>query len=681
MSWPAAARATHYHVTYTGDNGTSWQLAALEHTGTSLTINNVDSSKTYLVGVRAKNAAGYSGWVNSAPAAPPALSVANATAAEPEAGESTTLDFVVTLNRAASATVTVDYATSDGTATAGADYTAASGTLSFQPGDTAKTVSVQVLDDSHNEGSETMTLTLSNATGAVINSNAAQATGTITNNDPIPHAWISRFGRTVADQVLEAVDTRLRSTSTPGLEVTLAGERLGWLAEPDETQPVAEQAVAQLAQWLVVGNGDKGNIAARTVTGRELLAHSSFDLSSRTAGGGLLSFWGRGAVTSFEGREGDISLDGEVATWMLGTDWSWGQWPDGQDVTGRSTAGLLLSRSTSDGGWGYAGTGKGSSGDVEATLTGVFPWARHRFTDRLEAWAAAGYGQGDLEVAPKLPGTDKDGALIKTDLNLWLAAAGLRGTLLDGGNDGLTLTGKTDAMAVWTTSQPVTGLDSAQATVTRLRLGLEAHRPFALGNHESGSHAGPGATLTPSLEVGLRHDGGDAETGFGIDLGGGIVLSHPERGLGGGVAGPWPPLPCSGGIPRSRLLRFSLLATEAGVGPGRRTVVDPDHGWLRLRWCGCTVLPHHAGRSGRQRHRWQRQPEPAAGVQVRLRVPRLWRPFHPHPGVGVGPPRQRARLPHWLEPDATGRWGAICVVLRCDTAAEHQHRTGPWGAA
>ena len=285
--------------------------------------------------------------------------------------------------------------------------------------------------------------------------------------------------------------------------------------------------MAQLAQWLVVGNDDNGDIAARTVTGSELLAHSSFDLSSRTAGGALLSFWGRGAITSFEGREGDISLDGEVATWMLGTDWSWGQWPDGQDMTGRSTAGLLLSRSTSDGGWGYAGTGKGSSGDVAATLTGVFPWGRHRFTDRLEAWAAAGYGQGELQVTPKLPGTDKDGATHTADLNLWMAAAGLRGTLLDGGNDGLTLTGKTDAMAVRTTSQRVTGLDSAQATVTRLRLGLEAHRPFALGHPESGS----GATLTPSLEVGLRHDGGDAETGFGIDIGGGIVLSHPDRGL------------------------------------------------------------------------------------------------------------------------------------------------------
>ena len=163
---------------------------------------------------------------------------------------------------------------------------------------------------------------------------------------------------------------------------------------------------------------------------------------------------------------------------------------------------------------------------METTLTGMFPWGRHRFTDRLELWGAVGYGQGELEVTPKLP-TGEDDATLTADLNLWLAAAGLRGTLLDGGNDGLTITGKTDAMVVGTSSERVTGLESAEATVTRLRLGLEAQRPFPLGNPESGA----GATLTPSLEVGLRHDEGDAETGFGLDLGGGIVLSHPQRGL------------------------------------------------------------------------------------------------------------------------------------------------------
>ena len=51
---------------------------------------------------------------------------------------------------------------------------------------------------------------------------------------------------------------------------------------------------------------------------------------------------------------------------------------------------------------------------------------------------------------------------------------------------------------------------------------LEASRPVGLGG---------GAVLTPSLKVGVRHDGGDAETGFGLDLGGGLALSDPKRGL------------------------------------------------------------------------------------------------------------------------------------------------------
>ena len=63
---------------------------------------------------------------------------------------------------------------------------------------------------------------------------------------------------------------------------------------------------------------------------------------------------------------------------------------------------------------------------------------------------------------------------------------------------------------------------AAEAEVTRLRLGLEGTW--------RGLEAG-GGELVPRLEVGLRHDGGDAETGFGLDLGGGLSWSHPASGL------------------------------------------------------------------------------------------------------------------------------------------------------
>jgi len=86
--------------------------------------------------------------------------------------------FTVKLAEASTDTVTVKYATADGTAKAGSDYTAANGTLTFAPGETSKTVSVKVLSDSAADGTETFGLTLSGATKG--NLADATATGTIT---------------------------------------------------------------------------------------------------------------------------------------------------------------------------------------------------------------------------------------------------------------------------------------------------------------------------------------------------------------------------------------------------------------------------------------------------------------------------------------------------------------------
>ena len=114
----------------------------------------------------------------------PVLSVADAGAEEGD-----TVDFTVTLDRRGitpAQQVTVQYATSDGTATGGSDYTAANGTLTFSTAETTKTVSVQTASDSATEGDEDLTLTLSNPANALLL--AAEATATIkdTTNSP-PH--------------------------------------------------------------------------------------------------------------------------------------------------------------------------------------------------------------------------------------------------------------------------------------------------------------------------------------------------------------------------------------------------------------------------------------------------------------------------------------------------------------
>ena len=109
-------------------------------------------------------------------AEPRAVSVSDASAAE---GDSVV--FTVSLSATSSQQVTVEYATSDGTAVAGSDFTAESGTLTFGANETSKTVSVATTDDSVDEENETFTLTLSSPTNATLGD--ATATGTINDND------------------------------------------------------------------------------------------------------------------------------------------------------------------------------------------------------------------------------------------------------------------------------------------------------------------------------------------------------------------------------------------------------------------------------------------------------------------------------------------------------------------
>ena len=118
---------------------------------------------------------------------PTTLTFAAATSSVAE-GNSGTSIHTVTVNRAgnSSGTATVDYATANVTASAGTDYTASSGTLSFGPGVTSQNVSITITGDTGNEDGETFNITLSNATQTV---GSASITGTnphvvtITNDD------------------------------------------------------------------------------------------------------------------------------------------------------------------------------------------------------------------------------------------------------------------------------------------------------------------------------------------------------------------------------------------------------------------------------------------------------------------------------------------------------------------
>ena len=487
--------------------------------------------------------------VSDSVAGPVGIAVADAKVTE---AAGAVLSFAVSLTRAPSADVTIDYATSNGSAQAGADYTAASGTLTISSGSTSGTIDVAVLDDSHDDADETMTLTLSNPSSGVLSD--ATATGTIENRDALPKALIARFGRTAAVHVVEQVEQRVNAPRRPGFDGRLAGRQLRKGMERDFALSFLQQFAGGRRQYAPDGQAGYGHHAsAASMTpattghqgmpgtgtgpagsgpmmsmtgtprtgagqhgdphrpglldmglGNNLMTGSEFALNRETGGDGTLSFWSRSARSSFYGREGAMAVDGDVRTTMFGADYA----------KGRMVTGVSLSHSRGLGG--YSGV---DSGQMTSAVTGLYPWIGYKASERVTVWTVAGYGAGGLMLNPGA------GAPIETGLSMAMAAGGGRGELL-GNGEGFALAVKADALWVGTRTQAANGtggkLKATSAAVNRVRTAIEGSQKMTLGRRMA---------LSPSVEIGIRQDGGDAERGRGMDLGAGLVLADGVTGL------------------------------------------------------------------------------------------------------------------------------------------------------
>lgn len=141
---------------------------------------------------------------------PPTFSISSASASE-----GSPVVFTVTKSGTASGTLSVDYATANGSATSPADYTTKSGTLSFLIADTTKTVSVTTVDDALVEGGETFTLNLLNPSpGGTVTD--PTGTGTISDNDSVPPSFaIANAAAVVEGGTLAFKITKSGSASAP----------------------------------------------------------------------------------------------------------------------------------------------------------------------------------------------------------------------------------------------------------------------------------------------------------------------------------------------------------------------------------------------------------------------------------------------------------------------------------
>ena len=242
-------------------------------------------------------------------------------------------------------------------------YPASPCNVQFVLGETAKTVRVPVLGDTHDEGSETLTLALSAPFGAALSD--AEATGTIVNTGPMPGAWVTRFGRTVALQAVEAIGARVDGAHgaagahvvVGGVELAGVGGAAGALLDGRGDSPVAAGAENRPSPLDDTG----------AMSGRELWLGSSFRLATKGEDGApAWTAWGRFATSGFDGKEPGLSLSGDVTTGFLGADAS----------LERGLAGVAVGVSEGEGSFrDDAGDDAGDgAGTVESSLTSVFPY-------------------------------------------------------------------------------------------------------------------------------------------------------------------------------------------------------------------------------------------------------------------------------------------------------------------
>ncbi len=514
VSWDAALTAPNGYLVRWRESGATELNAGLGvPSGTAHRIAGLEVGKQYIVRVDTRDRDGNAVAGVLASASAPAPDVpAEIVVHDAQGDEGNFIDFPVELSKSSTREVRVRWRTEPGTARAGKDYESGNGELVFTPGIKRQTIRVQTLDDTHDDSGETFRVLLSNVRGAELRSDRG-AIGTIRNDDPMPAGWLARFGRAAAEQVLDGIALRIAAPRTPGRQGTLAGRPVGGAA-PDgaiNIHPGAPSAFGGSVGGFTGGYGNgMGGVPPHAHGGRgmafgELLAVSSFALVGKADGSGRsAALWGRGARSSFHGMDGVASMDGTLTSATLGADYGGGRW----------LAGLALSRTVGEGGYRQPGAG---AGWIRATLGTAVPYASVNASERLKLWAAAGGGSGALTLMPE------GGAAAETGINWRMAAAGLRGDLFAGGS-GLALAFVLDALWSRTASDRVeasgaaTSLTASSSATSRLRLGLEGSWALPFG-------------LTPKLEAGVRRDGGDAGSGFGVELGGGLAWNAPQFGL------------------------------------------------------------------------------------------------------------------------------------------------------
>ena len=303
---------------------------------------------------------------------------------------------------------------------------------------------------------------------------------------------LPRVNQAMVDSTLAAITDRLGSAPSCVEAASLAGHS------------GLRQALQANAHALQRG----------TLRPEQVLSGTSFvlPLSDDPGPAGLACLWGSGDYRALAGDSGGVATwDGDIVGARLGADM---RTPD--DIL----TGVAVSWSEGEFDWKDRGGEKLVDGTYESRVTSVHPYVGWSAGEGLRIWATVGHGMGDIEIDDAQAGRHESRISMRT------AAAGARAELL--ANDRLIAGGttrlrlKTEGFVARAEAEGGGLIDSLAVDTNRLRLALET------------SHVRPldrGGQWSPTLEAGVRHDGGDGDTGFGLEVGAGLRYEDPALGM------------------------------------------------------------------------------------------------------------------------------------------------------
>ncbi len=327
---------------------------------------------------------------------------------------------------------------------------------------------------------------------------AATANGTATLADKVVEVILSEVARAIADQNISAIAGRVeraRTQQNGGSSFNFAGQQMPFNGNGGGNGNDNQSMSSTLASLM---NTHASSMEDGTLDMKTLLGNSAFALPLNATDGdaaGGITFWGSGDYRNFGGEDEDLALDwdGDMFSIHLGLD---------TRITAEAIGGVALSRNE-----GELETDDTTKKTYDISMTSINPYLGWS-NARGEVWMTAGYGKGELDS------DDGAGNTFSDDLSMNTFAIGGNGIVLQRGANTLRLKGEV-TQSTLEVDESNSSFSGRQVDVNRARVSLEATNSIALVN---------GARTERSMELGIRHDGGDGATGTGAELGFGISL-------------------------------------------------------------------------------------------------------------------------------------------------------------